>query len=889
MKEAHTKYLVLYHIFFIISIILSIVFVIASNYPGKMPVKQCFAEDAAASPGTWGDACENTYPGDSLFYDDSTYETHAVRNLAGSGFWAGVKINSSNSSITDCARIVNVSFCYKWWSQTAVITSCDISVDADDGASYTEITTACPGISEPSAITCVDVTSLEDWSCGDFWGSGAMAKSELVHAVTGAPGYYNITWDVFFFNVTYSNETLPPVVSLITPVDTTSTSNNNQTFTCNTSGTGLSNFTLFLWNSTGIYQTISLDVSGSYNKSSFLVQNITDGTYEWNCIAYDSTGKSGEAAANYSIYVNTSMPELTIMNLAPVEGASYDISEDIEIGADVTSPNSIETVYVNITYPDASSDQLSLSGTGNWYSTSFTIPEQIGTYYLDYYAKDSLGEEETESTYFAADDLVDPTIIRAQVGKTILYINQQHRFQMDTTDNLEVDTCWFEVTLPDMSTDTDTFSCVGVPYLYSNTAQLGNYTVEFFVNDTAGNEVSTFLAFQVWPKVDFDIEIEVDSGDVNLTFYKNEDTEVVYSDTLVGEDEIALPETDLDVEFKSHSNRFKTKLRKVNVLLEDNKTMGLDKHTEESDYLVTYGVENEYSFEDATVTIYYDDLSFSQEANLELFKCDNYDFDNRNCLSSWYEITSSATQNTAGNYFEFTTTSFSGFSIREYVPPVVETETPSNTVSSSSTPSSNVGVAFTWDCGEWSECIDGKETRECIKYNSAGDYVLTEDAERACQVDIVLPEKKPYDITIIMDELLKEESDKLNIVLLLENFQDMPITLDVDLAVYDIENKEIMRDVSSVTVEEILWRDYSSLDALPDGKYTVIVEVLYDITAQRFVKEIEIGARSPFKEFLAQYSFLNWTTVLAFTILLVVTASYIYFNRKVHLHFHGKE
>jgi len=192
-------------------------FSLTMHDPGfaEVSIAECAAEDIGIK-GSFGRACDSI-SGDSLIADDSNLETHTWARGKGITRWGGVRINSSNTSITNCDSITKVELCYKWWNQQLLgnsPNSCDISVDADGGASYTAVTTTCPGTSEPSSMTCVDVTSLENWDCGTFFGpsaTGALAKSELSR--TSGIGYHGGrgVWDVLFFNVSYTEiDTSPP-------------------------------------------------------------------------------------------------------------------------------------------------------------------------------------------------------------------------------------------------------------------------------------------------------------------------------------------------------------------------------------------------------------------------------------------------------------------------------------------------------------------------------------------------------------------------------------------------------------------------------------------------------------------------------------------------------
>ncbi len=173
---------------------------------GEVRIDNCVAQSLASSSGTWTSSCDHPYPGPALFSENEGVEVHQVEKQGNNIYWAGIKVNSINTSVNDCAEIEQVEFCYKWWSETDRIASCDISVSSDGEESYTAITNECPQVGEPPGITCVDITELESWDCDTFYDSsspGAYAKSEITSSGGGANAIYDITWDVFYFNVTY--------------------------------------------------------------------------------------------------------------------------------------------------------------------------------------------------------------------------------------------------------------------------------------------------------------------------------------------------------------------------------------------------------------------------------------------------------------------------------------------------------------------------------------------------------------------------------------------------------------------------------------------------------------------------------------------------------------
>jgi len=119
---------------------------------------------------------------------------------------------------------------------------------------------------------------------------------------------------------------------------------------------------------------------------------------------------------NVTIYVDTQVPSVTA--LLPTADAEFDTSTTIEIAANITDNVAIDTVYVNITHPDNSTELLNLTlATGTKYNVSFTIPATEGTYNIIYFANDTAGNvNNTEITNFTTTANSAPTITWIQTG-----------------------------------------------------------------------------------------------------------------------------------------------------------------------------------------------------------------------------------------------------------------------------------------------------------------------------------------------------------------------------------------------------------------------------------------------------------------------------------------
>ena len=208
----------------------------ATAQPGVSPrgltPQVCNAQLDSVGQNTFSNACNGTYPaacgsgGDLLSCDDGITEApNATANN-----WEGVQTNTSNTSITDCYAVRSVSLCYEWWRDTNAVQTCRISVDADQGTSYNDVTTVCPGTSANPGVTCSDVTSLETWTCNTFFNPGSGGGFAKAQAQAGAGAELRTLFvDALYFNVTYA--ALPVVDSLILNTTNITTNDTNVNLT----------------------------------------------------------------------------------------------------------------------------------------------------------------------------------------------------------------------------------------------------------------------------------------------------------------------------------------------------------------------------------------------------------------------------------------------------------------------------------------------------------------------------------------------------------------------------------------------------------------------------------------------------------------------------------
>jgi len=126
--------------------------------------------------------------------------------------------------------------------------------------------------------------------------------------------------------------------------------------------------------------------SSKYN-ATYTIPN-QKGNYNITIIANDTDNNlNNTIRTNFSVE-DTIIPE--VVDTAPTAGSLYNISDLINISANVTDNAAVDVVIANITLPNGSITLLTLiNGVSSRYNNTFTVPILIGTYNLTFFANDS--------------------------------------------------------------------------------------------------------------------------------------------------------------------------------------------------------------------------------------------------------------------------------------------------------------------------------------------------------------------------------------------------------------------------------------------------------------------------------------------------------------------
>ena len=191
-------------------------------------------------------------------------------------------------------------------------------------------------------------------------------------------------------------------------------------------------------------------------------------------------------------------PQLSSLSATP---NPQDSGGFVNISVDVTDNIAIGDVYLHITYPDSSTQNLSITenNTGNTYFCNKTF-SSIGTYSYFIWCDDSSDNSIISSTNtFLIGDQTLPVIANV-VTTTSDPLDTNSSFgwiniTCEATDNVAIDDVSLNITLPDSSNNNIIMTQGSDNTFYYNTstdfATVGNYSYHIWTNDTSNNQITS--------------------------------------------------------------------------------------------------------------------------------------------------------------------------------------------------------------------------------------------------------------------------------------------------------------------------------------------------------------------------------------------------------------
>jgi len=389
---------------------------------------------------------------------------------------------------------------------------------------------------------------------------------------------------------------------------------------------------------------------------------------------------SKKGSNTWTVYCNDSFGNINSVSRVFFKNTTYPfIDYRADTIADLSYLPRGESILVHIYSTDPSAsiqidihNSTSLIGSVSGYNeiaTTYT-PASDGNYYFNSTAIDGINESSTE-TRKVTRDTINPLISYGNGTQT----NRQNRSENFVYVNVsfsEINFANITFTLYNLTQLVNSTTLTNKTYSINWTnLPRTNYTYFVNITDLANNKNSTevySIKLEYKPcfinlissnlsRVTSSLDIYYKNGTLSNTFFSDGNYSLEFRPYLI------------DLLFNSYDNRLKILFFDMDTSLEYNKTIGLDKPlTPISGYLATYGVKNidNLNFTNSTLMIYYDNLAYSNENNLKLDKCNNWNFTSQICSGGWNDITNMAFLDTTNNHFEITLTNLSGgFSIRE--------------------------------------------------------------------------------------------------------------------------------------------------------------------------------------------------------------------------------
>ncbi len=364
--------------------------------------------------------------------------------------------------------------------------------------------------------------------------------------------------------------------------------------------------------------------------------------------------------SNDTLTNNTNIT-LTWTNTTDLDGDT--LYFDIEIS------NSTEFSYLFVNLTNRSS--LNYSNT--------TLSD--GTYYWKTRARDHIEPGNWSDIYKFILDTTAPTI--NSKNKTDVRQNNSAILNVNATDSLAgLSAGRAFVLFPNSTLANYTMSLSGNIFNLSltNLSVVGDYDVNYSINDSAGNVVQTNDSFEVYIPLNVSGNTTDSQGNTrnySFKFYKPGTSTLLYNFTNnsynLTNDEIHYRTYDLKVE-TNESNPSIVILQNIS-MTSDNIPINIDNFTTINETITNYkvlrgvGINSSFSG-NSTINLSYSglfssDFSAISESDLTVHKCSGWNYSGRACSGS-FELYSSKTVYTGDDRAVINTTNFSSFVISEY-------------------------------------------------------------------------------------------------------------------------------------------------------------------------------------------------------------------------------
>ena len=239
-------------------------------------------------------------------------------------------------------------------------------------------------------------------------------------------------------------------------------------------------------------------IGGNYFEKTVILDTFSTLDMTYTIYAVDSYGNSNTSDLASVTVIDNDPPMIVGTYASP---SSQEIYGYVNVSSTVFDNIEMNSVFVNITYPDSSWENFSITEneTGNIYYCNKTY-ELIGLYYYQFWADDLEGNSATSTVKtFSIGDMTAPEISNVVLASSDPLDTDSSfgwvSITCDVDDNVAVDDVSIIITNPDDSTNNVTLAfIIGDSYNINSTtafSQVGNYTYHIWADDTSNNNAES--------------------------------------------------------------------------------------------------------------------------------------------------------------------------------------------------------------------------------------------------------------------------------------------------------------------------------------------------------------------------------------------------------------
>ena len=443
---------------------------------------------------------------------------------------------------------------------------------------------------------------------------------------------------------------------------------------------GVDNVSIQIQNFVTSYDSTRLYLLNQSNNKwnlSFIIPNVV-GTYNITIFSNDTSNNQNNSIKSYFIAQDTTPPIFTLVSTNPTPMNRNITTTSVEINFTFNE----YPVTINLTLTDyttgnilANISNYNLNSNSNGLLT-LNLPELWDKNYNLTISYWDLFNNKNSSFIGNITYNVGLSLESTNISHNYRFLNEEINFSGIAYNYVKPGGFYVNITKPISKTITQLFLNNSIPNSSLTTNEFGVYNLTFFIFDPSGNNLNRSFQFEVFTPIVFNTTVRNHSNDV-LNDIK--DISIIKYDTVLfnisNYISSSIYNTTISINYKMFNEKLELTLNNISPSNNNNLILKVDKNNNMSGFLRTYVIENPYTISNATIRIYYDDLSIHKNY-LELWMCSDYNYTARTCnMSSNAKV--SAYQDKINNYFELKNiTSFSAFSIKDtYTEPIVPDNT----------------------------------------------------------------------------------------------------------------------------------------------------------------------------------------------------------------------